>query len=439
MNEKLFQFIWRYQLFNATQLVTTDHQPILIINPGTWNQHAGPDFLEAKIKIDQTYWIGHIELHLKSSDWIKHDHQTDPRYSNIILHVVLVDDQPIERLSDHYFPTVQLHNRMNYDLLRTYEGLMQQQHQLPCHAFLDGIKPILLHQWLERVLIERIEHKVQVIQQRLEKSESHWQYILYHQLARCFGLMINQDEFEELAHQVPFKLILKHRSSREQLEALLFGQAGFLTEYFSNPYPIQLQNHYGHMARLYQLQAMDSSRWKFLRLRPSSFPTLRIAQFAQFLFDHAANLFDLIHCNDLKQLEALFKIEVHGFWEKHYTLHHESEERNKQTGKMFFLGILLNAIIPIKFLYGKLQGQEHHSDAAVNWLYALPFEQNHITLFYKSIGFPHAHAGHSQSLLQLKKNYCDPRRCLDCGIGFQILKDPTRAKTDIQEHQNTTL
>lgn len=424
MSEKLFQFIWKHQLFDTTQLFTTENQSVLILQPGIANNDAGPDFLEAKIKIDSTYWVGNIELHLKSSDWMLHEHQTDKKYSNIILHVVLDDDVQHHLLSEKYFPTLTLRNKISLDLLGRFEQLMKMGSVLPCNAYLPQVNSVQLNAWFERLLVERFEMKIESMHQVLVQNHSNWQELLYIQIAKCFGLIINQHEFEALAQSIPLKLILKHRKNLFQLEALLFGQAGFLQDYFEHSYPIQLQTEYSYLATLYQLQGMEKSRWKFLRLRPSSFPTIRIAQFVKFLFNHVDQLFDLITLNNPKLLETYFKIELNGFWQNHYTLHESSVEKIKQTGPTFFQGILLNAIIPIQFLYGKLQAEDRYCDEAFQLLQELPYEINKHTKEYKSLQFPSEHAGHSQATLQLKHRYCESRRCLDCSIGFSILKNP---------------
>lgn len=423
MTEKLFQFIWQHKLFaNQEPLYTREGEKVTILHSGTLNTHAGPDFLEAKIKLNDTLWAGHIELHLKSSDWNKHKHQMDKSYSNLILHVVYEYDEPISTQGNLTFSTLELKTHIHNALCDRYEKLMTEKQDIPCSALLAQINTITVNQQLDRMLAERLEQKTEYIQDLLERFQHNWQEVFYIELARGFGLHINQDTFERLALQTPLKLFAKHKHQLLQIEALLFGQAGFLNEYFDESYPMAMQQEYIHLKKLYGLHALEKHQWKFLRLRPANFPTLRLAQFAHVLHDSTHLFSKVTEANTIKELEALFQVDVSLYWLTHYTFKEETEPKKKSLGKTFIRLLLINVVIPTVFIYGKLQGKYQYCDKAIEWLKALPAEKNSILEQWAKAGITCQHAADSQALLQLKKHYCDKKRCLDCAIGYSILK-----------------
>lgn len=421
ITEKLFQFIWQHKLFDTTNLVTTDSEKVTIIHVGYLNHHAGPDFFEAKIKIGTTTWIGHVELHLKTSDWIKHLHQFDDKYKNVILHVVMQHDCSLKDLNTYEFPTLMLNPHINNSLLERYSMLMTDSSFLACQNQLSTIKKITFQVQLDKVLIERLEDKTSEVKSCLETNHHNWQEVFYIQIAKSFGLHINQYAFEQLARIVPLSILMKHKHNVFQLEALLFGQAGLLADYFDEPYPLQLQQEYSYLQKLYKLQSIDKSLWKFLRLRPANFPTIRIAQFAQLLLQSSQLFSKILEANTVSELYQLFEVEASEFWHNHYTFHHKVDFKVKSMGKNFIQLIIINAIIPTLFIYGKLQAKELYCEKALQFLTEIPFEQNSITNAFRVLSFPHQSASDSQAILQLKKNYCDVRRCLECGIGFALI------------------
>ncbi len=423
MSESLLQFIWRHRLYATSSILKTiEGDEIIVLHPGQLNTHAGPDFLEAKLKIGQTLWAGNVELHLKSSDWNKHQHQQNIRYSKLILHVVYEHDADIETMNNTVFPTLELKHHIDERLLLNYEQLMLATKFIPCEKSIQQVRELILHQQLTRMLAERLEEKTLHIKELLKKYNNNWQEVFYVQLARGFGLHINQDAFEQLALQTPLQLLAKHKNNILQIEALLFGQAGFLFDYFDEPYPLVLQNEYEYLKKLHHLSAIEKHHWKFLRLRPANFPTLRIAQFAQLIVDSTHLFSKVIEANSLKEIETLFNVIVSDYWLTHYNFQEKSLIRNKSLGTSFVQTIIINAIIPVLFIYGKLQGQEKYCEKAIEFLQQLPAEKNSIITEWNQIGIKTQSAADTQALLQLKKNYCDTKRCLECGIGFAIMR-----------------
>ncbi len=423
MTENLLQFIWQHRLYDtAIPLLTTDGEPIIVLNPGFKNTHAGTDFLEAKIKISNTIWVGNVEIHIKSSDWNKHKHEENEAYGKIILHVVYHNDAPVKTFNNTSFCTLALHAHLPISVLNKYELMMQSSLFIPCANNLSMVKSITIQTQLQRMLAERLEEKSTRIVHLLKQNQQDWQHVMYVQLARGFGLHINQDAFEQLAIQTPLKVIAKHQFNLLQIEALLFGQAGLLDEYFDEAYPLLLQQEYLYLKKLYQLQPIAKHAWKFLRLRPANFPTIRIAQFAKLMMQSAGLFSKIMSADTLKDIEQLFHIDVSGFWLTHFTLYEPSVPRKKALGKSFIHTLIINAIIPTMYMYGKLQGNESYCTKAIELLQQLPAENNHILTRWQAL-YPHAqHAADTQALLQLYNKYCDAKKCLACSIGYEILK-----------------
>lgn len=423
MSENLLQFIWLHRLYaSQSALYTMDHEPLLVLHPGRLNTHAGPDFLEAKIKIGNTLWVGHIELHLKSSDWNKHLHQENASYSKLILHVVYEFDEDIVTFNHTLFPTLQLKEHIDPNLLLKYERLMMTKKFVPCENTIRDVHSLTRQMQLSRVLAERLETKTTYIKELLKRFKNNWQEVFYIQLARGFGLHINQDAFEQLALNTPLSLISKHKNNPVQIEALLFGQAGFLYDYFDELYPSVLQKEYEYLKSLHQLQPMEKHRWKFLRLRPANFPTVRIAEFAQLIVESNHLFSKVLEANSIKEIETLFNVTVSDYWLTHYNFQEKSIERTKSIGKTFVHAIIINVIVPALFTYGKLQGKELYCEKALQLMEELPAEKNSIINEWNTIGIEAKNAADSQALLQLKKNYCDQKRCLECGIGYALMK-----------------
>lgn len=417
MNEKLLHFIWKFKLFQTTDLQTTDGLPIQIMHVGTHNQNAGPDFLEAKIKIGETLWVGNIELHLKTNDWEKHKHQHDKKYSNTILHVVYEHNASTPDLH-----TLELKSRIDKYLLARYSALMDAETKIPCISSLKSVKELVIEQQKEKVLIERLMSKSAYMKELLSKNNNHWQEVFYISLARAFGIHINQDCFETVAKSLPLTILSKHKSNLHQLEALLFGQAGLLNDYFYEDYPQKLQREYEYLGKLYQLKSMDKHLWKFLRLRPANFPTIRLAQFAMVLYQSSHLFSKLLETENLKDIEKLFKVGTSEYWTTHYVFNEATDAKEKSIGKSFVHAIIINVLSPLLFVYGKHQGKEHFCERAFQLLRELKPEKNALIAAWQNTLLQPQNAAESQALIELSKSYCHHKRCLECSIGYSLLR-----------------
>lgn len=417
MNERLLQYIWQFQYFNLNHLTTQQGETISIVHPGVWNTHQGPDFLDAKIKIGQTTWVGNIELHIKSSDWKTHGHHDDEHYKNIILHVVWIDDVDLQLA----FPVLELQHRISTMLLDKYLALMQAATAIPCQNLIGGVSEIIWSSWKQRLLVERLIQKSQLIIRHLSSTNNHWEEVFWRMLARNFGMRLNADVFEEIATGVPVSLLAKHKSQIHQLEALLLGQANILQGNFNDSYCQLLQKEYSFLQKKYHLQPVQIPL-QYLRMRPSNFPTLRLAQLAM-LVHKSSHLFSkIVESPAIKDIEKMLDVTANDYWHYHYRPDEASFFKKKNLGKQTTANILINTVIPVLFAYGHYRNENYYKEKAIAWLDEIGSESNSITKIFTNAGITCPSAFTSQAFIQLKNNYCDQKRCLECAVGNFILK-----------------
>lgn len=420
MNEDLFQYLWKNKLFKPAALETTEGESLVVIHSGTWNTNAGPDFLESRIKIGDKIWVGNVELHLKSSDWHKHNHTDNPVYRNIILHVVFDDDEPLGGAS---FPTLQLKEHLEDTVIERYQRLMELQQPVACASQIHQIPEIIWNHWLDSLLAERWEQRLQEWQKYWEQSGNDWRTLLYYRLAANFGFHVNRDAFLELALSIPLHVLVKHRRNVTQLEALLFGQSGLLLHTQQDTYMLELEKEYHFLRRKYQLIPIFANQWKFMRMRPSNFPTLRIAQFAMVVHKSLELFSQLMEIKNAKELAVLLDIHASAYWDNHYRFGEISEEHQvKHLGKDAIHNILINTVAPMQYLYAKLQGKTTLVENSVQLLQGIKAEKNNILNEWSHIGITVKDAAQSQALLQLFHQYCNQKRCLECNIGNRLIR-----------------
>ncbi|WP_423146334.1 DUF2851 family protein [Rubrolithibacter danxiaensis] len=420
--EDLLYYLWKFRLFNTESLKTVAGETVKIISTGYHNKNAGPDFEEAKIQIGDTLWAGSVEMHFCSSDWDQHKHATDAAYNNVILHVVYDYNKPVYRAEGTEIQTIELKGRIPEDIKSRYQDLMQNLYWVPCQNRLSLVNEIHIETWLSRVLIERLEEKSGDVLNLLEEYKGSWDDAFYVILARNFGFKTNALPFELLARSLPQQLFARHKNNNTQIEALIFGQAGFLTENPSDEYQQDLRREYAFLRKKYALTPLDQTLWRFLRLRPSNFPTIRLAQFAGLVIKSNHLFSRIIEIDDIASVSALFaNLPINDYWKEHYRFGKKGSKTSVQLGKTSVNIILLNTVAQFLFTYGKYTVQEDFQKKAIAILEKLPAETNSIINGFVDIGIKAHGADRSQSLLQLKKSYCDRKKCLDCGIGVKLL------------------
>ncbi|MBP6978470.1 MAG: DUF2851 family protein [Bacteroidales bacterium] len=420
MTEEFLQYIWRYQLLSG-KLSTTCGEEIIVIKPGVHNTDEGPDFSNARIRIGSTLWVGNVEVHTRSSDWQRHGHGENRRYDNIILHVVGEDDRPVSRTSQEIIPTLCIHNNVDLSLLATYQELRLARRWIPCETLINAAGTLKIFNMLDRVMAERMQRKSAAIANLLESLNFSWEEVTYVLVARNFGARINAQVFEWLARSLPYVLVQRCRDVRFRLEALLFGQAGMLHDHFIDTYAKQLRDEYQFLQKKYRLAPLQDHLWNFLRLRPPAFPTVRIAQLAD-LFHRQTSLFSqILEAGNREEMISLFDSQASDYWDNHYIFDSSSHRKIKKLGMEAVELIVVNAAVPLIFAYGQYANRQELSDHAMDLLRQLKGERNSIVRRWADLGISATDAWNSQALIELKENYCDQRKCLQCVIGKEIL------------------
>ena len=418
--EQLLHYIWKFKLFGMTSFITTEGDKIEVIDTGILNSNGGPDFFNAKVKVGSKTWAGNIEIHKSSSDWKKHNHHNDPAYNSIILHVVERIDCDIYTHEGRKIPQMEI--KVPINVANNYSSLLSSNLTIPCSNNLSNIPKIHLNPWLYALLAERLERKTNDIYKVLDKFNNSWDETFYVLLARNFGFGLNSDVFERLALSLPYFFIQKHSNDIFQVEALLFGQAGLLEdERMMDDYYIQLKKEYQFLRKKYTLKNLDGFLFKSLRVRPQGFPQIRIAQLAAVL-QQSKRLFSIVlEKEDENLLRLFFHINASEYWQTHYTFGKTSKKRTKFLGDASINVILINTVAPILFAYGKKNNIEKYCMRSLSILEDLKPERNSIVTEFNKHGIKPQNAADSQSLIQLKKEYCDKHKCLYCKIGYQIL------------------
>ena len=421
MKEDLLQYIWKFQLFNKNELECTNGDQINILQSGNHNVNQGPDFLQGKIKIKQTIWVGNIEIHINSSHWNQHDHSSDPNYQNVILHVVWNHDVEIKDIYGNNLPTIELQSRVSNLLLSKYRQLMQNPIFIPCEDQVASVNDLIIENWTQRLAAERLIAKADRVLDMHKATGLHWEECFWHLIAANFGLKVNSDFFLKIAQSIPLSTFAKHRHNIIQIEALLLGQAGLLNESFSDKYACMLQKEYTFYQKKYGLTKV-TGQLSFLRMRPANFPTVRLAQLAMLLIKSEHLLSIILESKLVDEVKLLLQVCANDYWHYHYMLDDESGYKVKELGSQMIDNIVINTIIPALFAYGLYHNEERYKEKALSWLQQIAPEINTITKGFKKIFFKNKNALDSQAYLHLKKEYCDVKRCLECAIGNSILK-----------------
>lgn len=423
MKENLLHFIWKLQLFSSKKLFTTENEKIYVISPGVENFNAGPDFTNSKIEINAQLWVGNVEIHVKSSDWYVHNHQFDQNYNAVILHVVWEHDIEIYRNSNQKIATLELKHFISPKILENYLQLFHQTKTwIPCEKNIEIVPDFALKHWYERLYFERLECKSEIIKQQLTRTKNDWEAVFFVLLAKNFGLKVNGESFLNIATSFDFSLVRKLSGNLTQLEALFFGQAGLLAEENDFIYFKNLKLEFEYLQTKFKITPFEKSQVQFFRLRPNNFPTIRLSQLAVLYFKHQ-NLFSkIIEVERLEDFYDIFNVSTSKFWETHFTFNRESRKSTKKITKSFIDLLLLNTIIPIKFMYFKSIGKNDFS-AILSLVEHINPEKNTIISMFNNLTIKSENAFETQALLQLKSNYCNKQLCLKCEIGTFILKN----------------
>lgn len=423
MKEDFLHYVWLHMLFSTQKITTTNNESLNVIKVGMPNTNSGPDFLNTQLQINAQTWVGNVEIHVKSSDWYLHQHESDENYDAVILHVVWEHDSEVFMKNNKALPTLELCHYVDKYLSDNYLNLVSKRMKwIPCEKEVATIDSFLLKNWMERLYFERLEAKSILVNQLLEESNNDYEAVLFKLLAKNFGLKVNGEAFFKLARSFDYSILRKTCFDEYILTSLLFGQAGFLEEDIQNKYFLGLKNEYEYLKHKYQLKSLKKNQFQFFRMRPVNFPTVRIAQLIALMHTHQ-NLFSkLMKCSSLNDFYNLFLVEINNFWKEHYTFETTSKKSSKRLTKSFIDLLIINTVIPLKFVFFKSRGGVNEDDI-LNLIKELKPEKNSVISKFSELKITSENAFETQSLLELKNNYCEKYRCLECAIGNDLLRN----------------
>ena len=421
MNEFFIHYLWENKLLKPA-LETTDHSVVQILYPGSRNHNAGPDFLNARIKIDETIWAGNIEIHTLASDWYKHHHDQDLAYENVILHVVYSADKTVYDSLKKPLKTLEIKDKYPTEVLLKYRSFIDSKQWIACENRLGSVQRFTWLSWLDRMIAERLEHKTSVVFDLLSKNNNDWEYTFYQLLLSNFGFKVNQAPFERLAKIIPLAVLLRHRDNLFQIEALLFGVAGLLNKEFEDEYPKNLKKEFQFLSHKYNLSSLQAQEWRFMRMRPVNFPTIRLSQLAALIQKNGQLFSNIRYAETVEEVQSIFEVQASEYWTNHYQFDKISPGKPKALGKSAIKLLLINAVVQCLFAFGKTHQNQSVKDKALMLLEAVAAENNNLIRKFEQAGLKVTNALHSQALIYLHQSYCKPRRCLECRIGHVLLR-----------------
>ena len=424
MHESFLHYLWQMQYFDKSNLLTTAGESVQIFNQGNANTNAGPDFSNARVRIGPIDWIGSVEVHVNSSMWFEHHHEVDSAYDNVILHLVWKHDKDVIRTDGTILPTLEVRDRVEESLLRRYRQLAGSAFSIPCKRSLPEVNEVVRLSMLDKALLQRLQRKASDVMHLYQQNENDWEETWYQLLARDFGFKINADPFFRLAKLLPNKILRRHADKPEQIEALLFGQSGFLDRTKGDSYYLMLRREHKMLAHKYGIveNKMSRSQWKFLRLRPANFPSLRIAQFAALIYSSNCSFSKITSARILADLKSVLTVMPSAYWRDHYQFGKKSTAACHEIGESSVESIIINSVAPLLVAYGRHHDRQDFIDRAMQILQQVPPEGNRITRTWQDIGLVAGSAFDSQALIELYNNFCQQNNCLNCNIGAALIR-----------------
>ncbi len=424
LTESFLHYVWQLQYFRKDELKTSSGESVQVLHPGSRNSDAGPDFSDARIKVGELEWRGSVEIHIKASGWNDHKHSSDEAYEKVILHVVWENDKPVKHTDGSIMPTIELKNRIDQSLWERYKNLYTSADIVPCASHWQSVPELNKLSMLDNTLMVRLQAKAHAVTELLTKNSNDWEQTFYQLLCKNFGFKVNSEPMQRLGQIISYNTLLKHIDKPVQVEALLFGTGGFLENVLNDEYTILLNREYDVLRKKYSLDGrqMNLTQWKFLRLRPANFPTVRIAQLTA-LLTKQKNLFSkILEVNSYAQVHDLMEVDQSGYWLKHYQFGKPSTSHVPPLGKTSIQNIVINTIIPLLVAYGKIHDEQSYITLATDLLQHIPAEDNKIIRQWLPLDYKVKSAFDSQALIELYTNFCMKRRCLECGVGSWLIK-----------------
>lgn len=423
MKEEFLHYVWQHRHYDFRNLKTSWGQHLNVVFPGYHNHDAGPDFLQALIEIDEVRWVGSVEIHCRSSDWMRHRHQADDKYKSVILHVVYEHDMEIQLDENEFVPTLELSGRIPEEMFVRYDSLMKVPDLLLCRTQSLNVDPLIIQSQLSEVLVERMVRRQNGFQNTLMTCQSDWNELVYRAMAIGFGCKKNGAAFELLAQSLPYRVVRSHLASQRQVYALVFGQSGLLDVENPDEYSVRLRYEYDYLRYKYQLTPIGAHQWNWLRLRPQNFPPLRLAQFAEMLYVTGTAISDKVLRAGMKSLQSWLSLAPDEYWQTHYMFGKSSPKHASGIGDTVVNSLIVNVIVPIRFAYARFTGDDGMQEGAMTLLERVPYEDNKTTRLFAGSAFPCRSAYDSQAQIELMDHYCTQKRCLECSIGEKIVRN----------------
>jgi len=421
MREEFLHFIWLYQLFDHSRLKTEDGELLLVLQPGVLNTHSGPDFSEARVRIGENIWVGNVEMHIKSSDWYAHNHHLDNAYKNVMLHVVYEDTSPDGTNPKPNIPVLNLKGRVDLNKYLQWQKLINRPDWIPCKSSIGEVPEIVKLQAIERMAVERLERKTTDVNRMLEQHQGNWEKALLIMLSRSLGAKVNAEPFQVLVELLSLNQLKKLKDKKLSIESMLFGLSGLLNDSQEGIYVEELCDEFAFLKHKFNLSGMNSAHWKFMRMRPANFPSLRIAQLAVILSQWNQLTEQLFYQASTKNLAKILQQPVHSYWKTHYRFGKPAKIKSDKMGKTMVNNIIINTFVPFLYAYGKAHDNEIHQEAALETLQQTVSEKNNIISGWKTLGINPENAFETQGLIELKNEYCAFKKCLTCKIGAWML------------------
>ncbi len=433
MPESFLYFLWQFRYFQTLALTTTDGEAVQIVHPGHRNAHAGPDFTNARLLIGGVEWVGTVEAHTRTSDWLAHRHQHDRAYDNVILHIVWQDDRPDRRLRQRDgspLPTLVLEPLTDPALISRYGLLTDAPQPIACAESFRRVSPLRVTAMLDKALLQRLQRKADRVMVLFAHTQQDWEETAWQLVAISLGTNVNAEPMEQLARALPLKLLWKHRDNRLQVEAMLFGTAGLLTTDPPAPdddYQTELRREYRFLGVKYGLidRQLPTHIWKWAKLRPTGFPTLRLAQLAQLAVEQQSLFGLLVQTDTANLLLTALQITPSSYWQGHYRFGVPAKGKVAATlGRGTAESAVVNAAVPLLAAYAHHRDRPAYVDRAVTLLEQLPAEANSISRQWADVGLQVRSAFDSQAGIELYNEFCQPKRCLSCQIGTALVGKP---------------
>ena len=431
MKEEFLHYMWKYSLYDKERLVDNEKNKIIVLDPGEYNRDSGPDFFNARISVAGTIWAGNVEIHSKSSHFDNHGHQNDPAFNNVILHIVAENDKPVFNSKGEELLTAEISFDQSY--YEKYTSLISNPYIIACQDDIKKLDIIPIRHWLNSLVIERLQSKMESILKTFSETGNDWEETFYRLLTRYFGFRVNTEPFEMLATALPLRIVRKHTDNIFQIEALLFGTAGLLEpglfkEALIDEYYRNLLKEYSILSSKYTLQPLHGWIWKFSKLRPSNFPTVRLSQLAAMLSVSGGLFSKILDATDINVIKEIFEVPASRYWDDHFIFGKKSRSFTKHTGSQAADILLINSVIPLLFIYGRNRDNQAISEKALSFLEEIPPEENKILAEWEAAGLNAESAFYSQALIQLRNEYCRKRKCLHCRIGNKIISQGKKLK-----------